>query len=195
MSTLAPSYTSVEGRPFNTHYVWAEAVLDHPVEKVWEVAVDLAAWMPANHEWEVISGEVGKVGVLYRIWPRKHYVGGDECPPPHYHWVGIAKLIRHKLIGVEVWPEKGGSYGDKFVPASYRGLDNVLLTDLGDGRTNVRGLFIATMDQQADQELDTNEEEELKENVMLHFENLGKVLDGVPLDPPATESFRTEDGA
>jgi hypothetical protein len=51
------------------------------------------------------------------------------------------------------------------------------------------------MDPQPDQQLDTNEEEELKENVMLHFENLRKVLDGVPLDPPATESFREEDSA
>jgi len=195
MSTLAPTYTAVTERPFNTRYTWAEAVIDHPAENVWPYAVDLPLWMPANHEWEPIAGETGKVGMLYRLWPRKHYVGGDECPPPHYHWVGIAKLIKHKLIGVEVWTEKGGSYGDRFVPPSYRGLDNILLTDLGDGRTNVRGLFIATMDPEPGQELDTNDEAVTADNVMLHFDNLRKVIDGIPLDPPETESFRAEDSA
>jgi hypothetical protein len=194
MSKLALSYTSVSERPFNTQYVWADSDIEHPVEKVWEYAVDLPAWMPANHEWEPIGGEPGKPGMLWRLWPRKHYVGGDDCPPPHYHFVGLARLIRHKLVGAEVWTEKGGSYGDKFVPPSYRGLDSLLLTDLGGGRTNIKGLFIAVTAAEADQQLDTSEEEITADNVMLHFDNLRKLIDGVPLDPPETQSFMAQDG-
>jgi hypothetical protein len=198
MSTLAPTYTSVDERPFHTHYVWAEAVLDHPIEKVWEYALDLPLWMGANHEWEPLAGETGKAGMLWRIWPRRHYVAEkgmdpDNLAPPRYHFVGIGKVIRHKLIGVEVWPERGGSYGAAIDP-SHRGLDSVLFTDLGE-RTNVRALFIAVEDPKPDQRVDTSEEEQVAANVMLHFENLQKVLGGVPLDSPATESYREADTA
>jgi hypothetical protein len=194
VSKLELNYTSVDQRPFNTDYVWAEAVIGHPIETVWRHALDFPAWMFANHEWEPIAGETGKPGMLWRLWPRRHYVG-DDCPAPHYHFVGIAKIIRHKLIAAEVWPEKGGSYGDRFVPPSYRGLDNILLTDLGGGRTDIRALFIATMDAQPGQQIDTSEEDEPAQNVMLHFENLQKVIAGTPLDAPATESFRDTDTA
>jgi hypothetical protein len=189
--TLSPTYTGVEQRPFGTSYVWAETVLDHPVETVWPVALDLPLWMNANHEWEQIAGEQGKPGVLYRLWPRHHYVG-DDCPPPHYHWVGIAKVIRPKIIGVEVWAEKGGSYGDRFVPPSYKGLDNLILTDLG-GRTHMCGLFIAVTDPQADQQVDATEDQAPAANVQTHFDNLKRALEGTPIDPPATESFRAVD--
>jgi hypothetical protein len=198
MSTLAPTYTSVDARPFSTHYVWAEADIEHPVEKVWDFAVDLPLWMGANHEWEPLAGELGKAGMLWRIWPRRHYVAEsgldpDDLAPPRYHYVGIAKVIRHKLIGVEVWTERGGSYGGA-LHESHTGLDSLLLTDLG-GRTNVRGLFIAVEDPKPEQHVDTSEEEQLAANVMLHFENLRKLIDGIPLDPPATESYREEDTA
>jgi hypothetical protein len=195
MSRLAVSFETVDQRPFGTHYVWADADIDHPVEKVWEYAVDLPSWMGANHEWEPVAGETGKPGMLWRIWPRRHYVveSGleEECPPPRFHWVGIAKVIRHKLIGVEVWSEKGGSYGAALDP-SHNGLDSLVLTDLG-GRTNIKGLFIAVEDPKPDQHIDTSEEENIAANVMLHFDNLRKLIDGTPLDPPKTESFRRED--
>jgi hypothetical protein len=198
MSTLAPTYTSVDARPFSTHYVWAEAFLEHPIEKVWEYAVDLPLWMGANHEWEPLAGETGKAGMLWRIWPRRHYAAEngmdpDNVPPPRYHFVGITKVIRHKLLGIEVWTEKGGSYGTAIDP-SHRGLDSVLFTDLGN-RTNARALFIGVEKPKPEQTLDTSDEEQVAANVMLHFQNLEKLLDGIPLDPPATESYRAEDAA
>jgi hypothetical protein len=196
MSTLAFSYETVDERPFDTHYVWADADFDHPIETVWEQALDIPSWMGANHEWEPVTGETGKPGMLYRLWPRKHYLVESgvegECPPPHFHFVGIARVIRHKLIGVEVWPEKGGSYGG-LVEASHKGLDSLVFTDLGGGRTNVKGLFIAVEDRKPDQHIDTSEEENIAANVMLHFDNLRKVIDGIPLDTPKTDTYRTDD--
>lgn len=191
MSTLEASYETVDQRPFFTHYVWADVDIDQPIEKVWEQALNIPSWMGANHEWEPLDGETGKPGMLYRIWPRRHYLVENgvegECPPPHFHFVGIAKVIRHKLIGVEVWPEKGGSYGG-LVESSHKGLDNLVFTDLG-GRTNIKGLFIAVEDPKPEQHIDTSEEENIAANVMLHFDNLRKLLDGTPLDQPATESY------
>jgi hypothetical protein len=193
MSTLAFSYETVDERPFDTHYVWADADFDHPIETVWEQALDIPSWMGANHEWEPITGEPGKAGMLYRLWPRKHYLVESgvegECPPPHYHFVGIAKVIRHKLLGVEVWPEKGGSYGG-LVEAAHKGLDSLVFTDLGNGRTNVKGLFIAVEERKPDQHIDTSEEENIAANVMLHFDNLRKVIEGTPLDTPKTDTYR-----
>jgi hypothetical protein len=193
LSTLESSYQSVDQRPFDTHYVWADADYDHPIEKVWEHAVDIPSWMGANHEWEPLAGETGKAGMLYRLWPRRHYLVESgvegECPPPHYHFVGIAKVIRHKLLGIEVWPEEGGSYGGLVIP-SHKGLDSLVFTDLGGGRTNLKGLFIAVEDRKPDQQIDTSEEENIAANVMLHFDNLRKVIEGTPLDPPKSETYR-----
>jgi hypothetical protein len=101
-------------------------------------------------------------------------------------------VIRHKLIGVEVWPEKGGSYGAALDP-SHKGLDSLIFTDLGDGRTNLKGLFISVEDPKPDQHIDTSDDENIAANVMLHFDNLRKLIEGVPLDPPKTKSYLGED--
>jgi hypothetical protein len=187
---MADGYTTLDQKPFTADYTYTEQIIDHPVAKVWEHALDIAAWMSANHEWEPIDGEPGTVGYFWKISPREHYVPGDEpLPEPRYHMIGITKIIEHKLIEVEVFPEKGGSYGNRFMPEDDRGFGPLFFTDLGD-KTCVTALIIHTAHRTPDQpHPDTSVPDDVKAGPFAgHFDNLRKLVDGVPLDPPASES-------
>jgi hypothetical protein len=184
-------YTEFDQKPFTADYTYTEQIVDHPVAEVWEHALDIPAWMSANHEWEPIAGEPGKVGYFWRISPREHYVPADDpLPEPRYHVIGISKVIPHKLIVVELWPEKGGSYGNRFMPEDDAGFGALIFTDLGD-KTCITALNIHTAHREPDQpHPDTSISDEEKAGPFAgHFDNLRKLVDGVPLDPPASPSF------
>jgi hypothetical protein len=168
---MSDLYTSLEQKPFLSHYLFVDAVIDHPVQKVWPFALDLPGWMSAHHRWEQIAGEAGEAGVLWRLWPTVEYVG-QETPPPNYHLAGIQRLVPHKFIGLEVFMEKGGSYGG-MIPEDHVGLDNLLFADLGD-KTLVTALFI----EETKTQLVGREDEASVANVANHFENLKKFIDG-----------------
>jgi hypothetical protein len=127
-------YKSLHEKPYESIYLHVEATIDHPVEKVWPHALDIGSWMNA-HRLETVAGEPGKVGHFQRVLPQGL---GPEVPQPHYHLYGIAEIVPFKLIVLEVFPEKGGSYGKTRPKMCF---DSINLTDLG-GRTHVSYLLI-----------------------------------------------------
>lgn len=131
---MTNAYRSLADRPYGSLYLYVETVIDHSVEKVWPHALDIGSWMSA-HGLETIDGEARKVGYLERVHPRGL---GNDVPLPHYHLYGIAHIIPLKLIALEVFPERGGSYG---VTKPWMSFDNILFTDLG-GRTQVVFLMV-----------------------------------------------------
>jgi hypothetical protein len=188
---MTDRYTALDQKPFVSDYTYTEQFIDHPVAEVWPYALDLPAWMSANHEWEPIAGERGEVGYFWRISPRRHYVASElPLAEPHYHVIGLSKVIEHKLIVVELFPEKGGSYGDRFMPADDRGFGPLMLTDLGE-RTCITALNIHTAAREPDQpHPDASMPDEVKaEGFAGHFDKLRRLVDGLPLEPPETESL------
>ena len=129
-STAAQTIDKFENKPYHSNYGYTETFIDHPVEKVWPHVLDIGKWMNA-HDLETISGESGKFGHLVKVMP--HGIG-DKTPLPHYHLYALAKIIPFKLIALEVFPEKNGSYGgdDK-----HTSIDTILLSDIGGNRTKV----------------------------------------------------------
>jgi hypothetical protein len=87
------------------------------------------------HQMETIAGEVGTVGHFERVFPRGL---GAEVPEPHYHLYGIAEIIPLKLIAMEVFPERGGSYGKA---RDWVMFDSILFTDFG-GITHIGFLLV-----------------------------------------------------
>jgi hypothetical protein len=168
---MSDLYTSLGQKPFLSHYLYVDAIIDHPVSKVWPFAVNLPCWMSAHHRWEPIDGEPGEVGLFWRLWPTTEYVG-RETPPPNYHLAGIQRIIPYKFIGLEVFMEKGGSYGG-MIPEDHVGFDNLLFADLG-AKTQVTALFI----EESKTALTGGSEEASVANVANHFENLKKFIDG-----------------
>lgn len=188
---MTDGYTMLDQKPFTADYTYTEQIVHHPVAKVWEYALDLPAWMSANHEWVPVSGEPGTVGYFWKISPREHYVPGDQpLAEPRYHVIGISKVIRNKLIIVEIFPEKGGSYGNRFMPEDDRGFGQLILTDLGE-KTCITAVNIHTASRGPDQpHPDTSISDEEKAGPFAgHFDNLRKLVDGISLQPPASPSF------
>jgi hypothetical protein len=122
-------YERLDQKPYDSFYLYVETVIDQAVERVWPRALEIGRWMSA-HRLETVSGQPTEVGHFERVYPRNL---GPEVPEPHYHLYGIAHLIPFKLIVLEVFPEKGGSYGKTRAKLSF---DSVLFTDLG-GKTLV----------------------------------------------------------
>jgi hypothetical protein len=111
-----------------------DTVIEAPVEKVWPQALKIGSWMTA-HRLETVAGEPGKVDHFEQVFPRNL---AADVPEPHYHFYGIAAAVPHQYIALEVFPERGGSYG-KTRP--WLMFDVLQFTDLG-GRTRVTFLMI-----------------------------------------------------
>jgi hypothetical protein len=132
--TVDECYRSLEDKPFESHYMYVETIIERPVSQVWPHALNIGGWMTA-HRLETLSGEPGTVGHFEKVIQRS--VGADVSPP-HYHLYGIAKIIPCKYIALEVFPEKGGSYGNT---REWMSFDGILLTDMGK-RTQVVFLMV-----------------------------------------------------
>lgn len=126
-------YETLDDKPYESSYVYLEKTLDYPVERIWPHALDIGSWMNAHHL-VTLAGEPGQVGHFQRVYPRGL---GEEVPLPHYHLYGIAEIIPLKLIVLEVFSEKGGSYGKTRQKLTF---DSIHFTDLG-GRTHIAYLL------------------------------------------------------
>jgi len=167
MTDAQSRYTNLSQRPYESHYLFLDARIDAPVEKVWPHALNIGSWMTA-HRLETIGGESGKIGHLERVYP-KHLA--SAVGHPRYHLYGVTNIIPHKYIGLEVFPEKGGSYGDR---NEWMSFDGVLLIDLG-GRTQVVFLMVDVQmgsRDQAERERRQQEINEGREMITGYFENL-----------------------
>jgi hypothetical protein len=160
-------YQSMEQRPYASHYMYVETTIEQPVAKVWPHALNIQSWMTA-HRLETITGRSGSVGHLERVYPRDL---GCDVKPPHYHLYGVGHVVPSKFIGLEVFPEKGGSYGDE---KPWMSFDGIVFVDLG---TSTRVIFLMVDVQlEGTQEADRRRrEQELSEGrklIQSYFENL-----------------------
>ena len=130
LNVAAQNIDKFQQKPYYSNYGYTETIIDRPVEKVWPHVLEIAKWMDA-HNLETISGEPGKFGHLVKVMP--HGLT-DKNPLPHYHLYAVAKIIPFKLIALEVFPEKNGSYGGDDKHTSF---DTVLLSDIGGKKTKV----------------------------------------------------------
>jgi hypothetical protein len=149
-------------KPYKTHHFLTETVIDRSVEVVWPHVVKIGSWM-TDHELETLAGEEGKVGHFERVRPRSL---DDEIAEPRYHLYGIAKVVPKRCVVLEVFPEKGGSYGDAFYPPEFINFDVILLTDLG-SRTQVSFVGI-----DVHMEKDAIADGKFHEQIQRYFENL-----------------------
>jgi hypothetical protein len=166
-------YMSLADKPYESMYMYGDTIIDHPVEKVWPHALNIEGWMSA-HRLETLAGEPGKAGHFQRVYPRGI---GDDVALPHYHLYGIAEVIPPKLIALEVFPEKGGSYGSTVPRLSF---DYILLTDLG-GKTHVIFAMVDITLQKDDVEFKKRQErehEEGRERLAPYFDNLKRLVEG-----------------
>lgn len=122
---MSDTYASLDQKPYHSLYLHAATTIPHPVARVWPHALNIGGWMSA-HRLEPLAGEPGKVGFFERVYPAGL---GDEFGYPRYHLYGITEIVEHKYIALEVFPEKGGSYGSNVERLS---LDSILLTPVGD---------------------------------------------------------------
>ena len=165
-------YESLDQKPYGSLYLYVDTIIDHPVEKVWPHALDIGGWMSA-HQLETLAGEPASVGYFERVSPRGL---GPEVPRPHYHLYGIAKIIPLKLIVLEVFPEKGGSYGHTREWVSF---DSILLTDLGQ-RTQVVFHMVDIHVGQDDPDFHARRKREVEAGQTLieeYFENLNRLVE------------------
>jgi uncharacterized protein YndB with AHSA1/START domain len=167
---MAHVYERLDDKPYQSHHLLVETVIAHPVEAVWAQALDISSWM-TKHRLETIDGKSGTVGHFERVFPTGV---GDDVPEPHYHLYGVAAIVPHKLIMLEVFPEHGGSYGDTMVPADYVGFDGILFTDL-DGKTKVS---VVLTEMSANDLSGTGTDEEKAGTMTAYFDNLRSLLDG-----------------
>jgi hypothetical protein len=121
-------------KPYRSHYFYVETVIGQRIERVWQHALHIGDWM-TDHRLETIAGKTGEIGHFERV-----YSCGitPDVPKPHYHLYGIAEIIPLKCIALEVFPERGGSYGDA---KEWMDFDSILFSDQ-DGRTRVAFLQI-----------------------------------------------------
>lgn len=161
-------YQTLEDREFDSHYRLDDIDIDRPVEEVWPHAVEIGRWMD-THVLETIDGSATEVGHLERVWPRNL---GDDLGEPRYHLYGVAYVIPSRYIALEVFPEKGGSYGNARPWVSF---DGILLTDLGDGRTRVTFLLIDVHQGKGDRESYERRATEILERRIMTVRHLGNL--------------------
>jgi hypothetical protein len=173
MSPHPNTYRSMDDRPYDSFHLLVETTLAHPVSKVWPHALNIRGWMSA-HRLETIAGAPGEVGHLERVYP--HGLG-SEVPQPHYHLYGVAEIIPQKLIMLEVFPEKGGSYGKTREKLSF---DAILLTDLGSA-TKVAFLMVDVHLGPGSAQYTAQRRDELegvRSMLDRYFENLARLVEG-----------------
>lgn len=165
--------TSLAEKPFESGYLLLETILDHPVKKVWPQLLDIGSWMDA-HELKTLDGRSGEVGHFEQVLPRGL---AADVPAARYHLYGVAALIPHKMLAIEVLPENGGSYGN---PREWMSFDTIILTDLGD-RTHLSFLMIDVNMGPSTPESRKEQDEKLqlgRELITPYFENLKRLLRG-----------------
>jgi hypothetical protein len=161
------SYQTLAQKPFETHYLHFEAVIDAPLKKVWEKAVHIGQWMN-DHKLETLSGKPGELGHFEKVLPR----GMDNVPMPRHHYYGIALLVPLKCISLEVFPEKGGSYGN---PDQWQMFDHVLFNEVG-GKTRIVLLMHEVHPGPAGAKARAlGEEEVMRERLGKYVENLARL--------------------
>jgi hypothetical protein len=127
-------YTSLGEKPFDSHYDWREIDIAAPVSTVFARARHISEWMNA-HEIVSIHGIPGEAGHFGRVFPRNLSPG---TPEPRHHLFGIAYLVPDRFIGIEVFNERGGSYGKT---NGWLALDGIIFTSLDSRRTRVAFLI------------------------------------------------------
>lgn len=166
-------YESLDQKAYESHYLLEETVIDHPVERVWPHALKIGSWMSA-HGLETVSGTAGEVGHFERVFPRNL---GQDVGLPHHHVYGVAHIIPHKYIALEVFPERGGSYGDT---KQWMSFDGILLTDIG-GKTKLMFLLVDVhMDKASAEEYARRQTKVEAARTLLeqYFENLKRLVNG-----------------
>jgi hypothetical protein len=159
---MTEQYARLDQKAYESHYVYIDAILNFPVERVWPHALQIGKWM-TDHRMETIAGQPGRIGHFERVFAKGV---SSEVPLPHHHYYGIAEIIPMRCIALEVFPEKGGSYGNTRERMAF---DCILLIDLG-GRTKV--IFL-----QIDVDLGVGKSEKgkgntLEERIQRYFRNL-----------------------
>jgi hypothetical protein len=170
MQTKPERYETLAEKPYDSLYFYAETDIDQPLEKVWPHALDIGSWM-SSHELETLAGERGKVGYFEKVSP--HGVG-EEVPLPHHHLYGIGAVIPMKFIGLEVFAEKGGSYGAR----DWVSFDGLLFVDLGN-KTRILFHMVDVHLKKADPAALERRRTEIEAGRQLmnrHFENLRRLV-------------------
>lgn len=119
-------FERLDQKAYGSHYFYVETVIDQPIERVWQRALRISDWM-TDHRLETIAGKTGEVGHFERVYACGI---GPEVPQPHYHLYGIAEIIPLKCIALEVFPERGGSYGDA---KPWVAFDSILFSEVAGG--------------------------------------------------------------
>jgi hypothetical protein len=173
---IVDSYRTLAQKPYRSDYFYVETVIDQRIERVWQQALRIGDWM-TDHRLETIAGKAGEIGHFERV-----YSCGitPEVPKPHYHLYGIAEIIPLKCIALEVFPERGGSYGDA---KQWTAFDSILFSDL-DGRTRVAFLQVhvsteGNTDRADDAHADERREQQEatgRERLHRYFENLKRLV-------------------
>ena len=168
---MGDTYRNLQEKPFESHYVFVDAVLDEPVAKVWPHAVHIGKWMN-DHKLETLAGEPGHLGHFEKVLPQGL---GEEYKPPRHHFYGIAHLVPFKCISLEVFPEKGGSYGST---EQWQMFDHIILTDLGN-KTHITFLMQEVHPGPAGgQQRKLGEEEQMRERSRKYFDILLQLVRG-----------------
>ena len=140
---MQEGYERLEQKPFESHYRYFETVVAQPVERVWPHALNIGGWM-GDHRLEPLDGRPGEVGFFEKVIP--HGLGA-EFALPHHHLYGIADVVPYKQISLEVFAEKGGSYG---IEREWIGFDTILLVDLGSSTKVIVLLLVVHLGQRPD---------------------------------------------
>lgn len=164
-------YRTLEQKPYDSHYLYVDTIVDRPLKAVWPHVLNIGSWMSA-HRLETLDGESGKVGHFERVYPRGL---GAETGLPHHHLYGVGEIIPYKLIVLEVLAEQGGSYGDS---REWMSFDSIQLADLG-GRTQVAFLLVDVHPGKGDAAFHERQRKKLEGGRTLleqYFENLKKLV-------------------
>lgn len=170
-------YGSLDEKPYDSFYLYVETTIDHPVDRVWPHVLSIGSWMSA-HRLQTVAGESGRVGHFERVYPQL----ASEGPPPPYHLYGVAEIIPKQLIVLEVFPEKGGSYGNARERMSF---NTISLIALG-SRTKVGYQMIDVHMGQGGEEFCARRRRELggvRELLRGYFENLRQQVERGGLTP------------
>jgi hypothetical protein len=168
-------YTSLDEKPFASRYMFFHDVIDRPVEDVWSHAIHIGAWMN-EHRLVTLAGTEGHQGHFERVYPQNL---PPETPEPHYHLYGIAEVVAPHYIVLEVFSERGGSYGDE---SEKIGVDIIALSQREARSTNV-GLFLVDLTVAQGNGAQTEAavadvERETQLRIPRYFENLRQLANG-----------------
>lgn len=127
-------FERLDQKPYGSQYFYEETIIEQPLERVWERALRISDWMK-DHRLEPLAGKAGEIGHFERVYSCGI---GPDVPQPQYHLYGIAEIIPLRCIALEVFPERGGSYGDA---KRWVAFDSILFSEV-DGGTRVAFLQV-----------------------------------------------------